>query len=113
MLESPLRFISIVASILIVCGWLAFAIDQTRDGSQSSQQGIADTAVTTTAPAKVHHGPVRRQLDRVDHALLAPFRGIVSASAGDWVRHSVPALLGLLAYGFGVGYLARFTRGRA
>lgn len=111
-LESPLRFVSIVASLLIIAGWMAFAIDQTRDGSTSSQEGIVGQTASSQPP-KAHHGPVRRTLDDIDHALLSPFRGLVSASSGDWVRHSIPALIGLLAYGFGLGYLARFTRGWA
>jgi hypothetical protein len=111
--ESPLRFISIVASLLIVTGWLAFAIDQTRDGSEESQQGIVANTVATPAPGAVHHSAARRKLDSINHTLLSPFRSVTGDGASDWMRHSVPAILGLLVYGFGLGYLARFTHGRA
>ena len=111
-LESPLRFFSILASLLIIAGWLAFAIDQTRSGSESSQQGITGQVVAAP-PAKAHHGAVRRNLDHVDRVLLSPFKGLISAVSNDWVRHSVPAFIGLLLYGFGFGYLSRFARGRA
>jgi len=110
-LESPLRLFSIFACLIIIAGWLAFAVDQTRDGSEASQRDIAGQ-VASTQPATVHHGSVRRTLDDANDKLLSPFDGLVSANSGDWTRHTLPAVLGLLIYGFGVGYLARFARGR-
>lgn len=112
-LESSLRYFSVIASVLVIAGWLAFAVDQTRDGSQASQAGITNQVVANPPVTEVHHGAVRQKLDDVNRTLLTPFRGITSSTDGDWVRHSVPAVLALLMYGFGVGYLARFARGRA
>ena len=38
--------------------------------------------------------------------LLGPFTGLVDGSGSRWVTHGVPALLGLLLYGFCLGMLA-------
>jgi hypothetical protein len=44
--------------------------------------------------------------------LLSPFAGLTDSSKSKWVRRSIPALIALLIYGFGGGYLARFASGR-
>jgi hypothetical protein len=44
---------------------------------------------------------------------VSPFQGIVGRDDSRWVKRGVPALLALLVFGFGLGFLARFMRGRA
>jgi hypothetical protein len=44
------------------------------------------------------HGGVRGAIDEVNDSLIAPFEG-AGSSEGPWMRHAMPALLALLAYG--------------
>ena len=44
--------------------------------------------------------------------LLAPFAGVSDDSSDRWEQRGYPTLLGLLVYGFGLGYLARFMTAR-
>ena len=119
MLARPIRIAAITASVFVVLGWSLFAIDQIRGASHSSVAGIAGDPTTFPNPSprqeKVReklHGHVREFIDDVNDILLAPFAGIVDSSNSDWVRRTIPALLALLVYGFGGGFLARFAAGR-
>jgi hypothetical protein len=60
---------------------------------------------------KVHSKP-REFVDDVNDVLLSPFAGLTDSSGSKWVRRSIPALIALLVYGFGGGFLARFAAGR-
>lgn len=127
--QAPLRAFSILASLVVLLSFAAFAIDEARSGSQTSQAGIAGGATTyaplpnpagyanpTPAQEKVReaaHSAVREGLDDADDVLLAPFASVTEASSSSWMRRSIPALLGLAVYGFGVGFLSRFAAGRA
>ncbi|MCW3013795.1 MAG: hypothetical protein JWO02_887 [Solirubrobacterales bacterium] len=127
MLRGPIRIFSIVASLVVLLSFAAFAIDEARSGSQSSQAGIArQDGVATADPAgyatpspaqervrEARHGSPRELLDDGDDLLLAPVAFVSGDSSSAWVRRSLPALLGLVIYGFGFGFLARFAAGRA
>jgi hypothetical protein len=110
---------AIIASVFVALGWGLFAIDQARGASHRSVAGIAGDPTTFADPTprqerqreKVH-GTVREFIDDVNDVLLAPFAGIVHGSDSEWVRRSIPALIALLVYGFGGGFLARFASGR-
>jgi hypothetical protein len=118
-LATLIRTAAIVASVFVVLGWGLFALDQARGASHASVAGIAGDPTTVPDPTpqqekvreKVHTKP-REFVDDVNDVLLAPFAGLTDQSGSEWVRRSVPALLALLVYGFGGGYLARFARGR-
>jgi hypothetical protein len=58
----------------------------------------------------VSHSQPRRFIDGAARTLTRPFRGIVHTSSA-WVLEIVPTLIGLLVWGVGIGYLARFSRG--
>jgi hypothetical protein len=119
MLARPIRIAAITASVFVVLGWSLFAIDQIRGASTASVAGIAGDPTTFPDPSprqeaareKVH-GTVREFIDDVNDILLAPFAGLVDSSNSEWVRRTIPALLALLVYGFGGGFLARFAAGR-
>jgi hypothetical protein len=120
-LPSLLRTVSIVASLLALLGWALFGIDETRGASDLSRAEIAGQAAVRTvdpSPAQerareaLHSGP-REAVDDADDVLLAPFAPIVEGSTSQWVRRTVPMLLALLLYGFGLSFLARFASGRA
>jgi hypothetical protein len=119
-LARPLRIAATVASLFVVLGWGLFAIDQARGASHESVAGIAGDPTTFSDPSpdqekareKLHSKP-REFVDDVNDVLLSPFAGVSDNSKSKWVRRSVPALIALLVYGFGGGYLARFAAGRA
>jgi hypothetical protein len=118
-LAGPIRTAAIVASVFVALGWGLFAIDQARGASHESVAGIAGDPTTFPDPTprqervrEKSHGTVREFVDDVNDVLLAPFAGIVDDSDSEWVRRSIPALIALLVYGFGGGFLARFAAGR-
>lgn len=127
MFSAPLRFLSVVCSLIALLSLGAFAIDQARSGSEASRAGIArQDHVTTDDPSgyanptpaqerlrEAVHGPVREALDDADDIVVAPFASISDGSSSAWARRGVPALLALVVYGFGLGFLARFASGRA
>ncbi len=126
---SLIRWIAILASVIVALGFLAFAVDEMDRGSKEQQnelaQGLKDLdpedAATIGAPdpspqeeraRERAHGPVREAIDDVNDVLLAPFAGLVE-SDNAWVNHGVPSLLALLVYGLGLGTLANmWPKGR-
>ncbi len=127
MLEGPLRLFSIVASLVVLLSFGAFGIDQARSGSESSRAGIArETYVAAADPAgyatptpaqerlrETEHSGARELLDDGNDMLLAPIASLTEDNSSAWMRRGVPALVALLLYGFGLGFLARFAAGRA
>jgi hypothetical protein len=121
-LERAIRLVAIVSSLLVVLGWGWFAATQTSTASKDTQAEIAGQVVPVAAT--VSPGPdqerAREQVDSKAHevvddandVLLSPFASIASGSSSEWLRRTVPALLALLVYGFGLGLLARFAAGR-
>jgi hypothetical protein len=115
-IERAIRAVAIVASAIVLISFGLFAIDQARAGSKREQDKLAqqDTVDPTAAQErqreKVHSG-IREVIDDADDFLLTPFTGIVD-SGDDWVKRGVPTALALVVYGFGLGFLARFARGR-
>jgi hypothetical protein len=109
--EGPLRLAAILVSLVIVVSFGLFVVDESGDASQRAVAGVSlnhhDEKLREHA-----HGRVRELIDDADDQLLSPFSGIASGSSSAWVRRGVPALIGLLVYGLGGGYLARFARGR-
>jgi hypothetical protein len=115
----PIRIAASLACVFVVLGFGAFALEQARGASQESVSGIAGDPTTFSDPSpnqerareKLHSGS-REFIDDVNDVLLSPFAGLVASSSSKWVRRLIPALLALLVYGFGGGYLARFASGR-
>jgi hypothetical protein len=101
----------------VCCGFLlvSFALfgrDQLAGASANQQNAIATNVPTrpAVAPTGPHHGQPRRFIDGVAHALVSPFSSIVP-SHDQWVTRGIPTFFGLLVYGFGLGFLARYSRG--
>jgi len=110
---------AVVACLFVALGWGLFAIDQARGASNESVAGIAGDPATFSDPSpdqerarQKQHGGVREFVDDVNDVLLSPFAGITDSSGSKWVRRSIPALIALLVYGFGGGFIARFAAGR-
>ncbi|MCW3002000.1 MAG: hypothetical protein JWQ20_1298 [Conexibacter sp.] len=119
-LQRALHLAAVICSLLVVAGWGWFAADETNAASKSTQAEIAgQTAARTVDPdpdqerarQRVNSKP-HELVDDANDVLLRPFAGTVSGSSSKWLRRSVPALLALLVYGFGLGLLARFAAGR-
>ena len=120
-LERALRLIAIACSLLVLLGWGWFAADETSTASKDSQAEIAGQVVPVTTVAagpdeerdrERSQGKSHELVDDANDVLLAPFATIASGSSSEWARRTVPALLALLLYGFGLGLLARFADGR-
>jgi hypothetical protein len=115
-IERAIRAVAIVASAIVLISFGLFALDQARAGSKREQDKLAQqdtadpTAVQERAREKAHSG-IREKIDDADDFLLSPFTGIVNGG-GDWVKRGIPAGIALVVYGFGLGFLARFARGR-
>ena len=114
--ERTLRTISYAACVLVIIGFVAFAYDQIWIVSDQAQKQIANTALADPSPAaerarEREHTKVRETIDDANDVLLKPFAGI-DTTTKPWLSRLVPTLLALLVYGFGLGYLASFARGR-
>lgn len=103
--------VSMVACLFVVASFTMFATDQFGGASERTQQVVLDQS--PTAPAAKKAGEPRKTIDEVAEKLRSPFDGLVHAAKSEWVRETVPTLLALLVYGFGLGYLARYARARA
>jgi hypothetical protein len=115
---SLVRIVAIVCSGLVLLGFAYFATDEMSRGSQNQQNALAAELAAQPDPAPVApspdeeaareraNGTVREAIDDANDLLIGPFAGLVEGSDNRWVRHGVPALLGLLLYGFCLGMLA-------
>lgn len=107
-------------SLLVIVGWGWFAFDEADTASANTQAQIAgQEASRTVSPdpdqererEKVN-STVHEYVDDANDVLLKPFAALSANSGSKWTRRSVPALLALIVYGFGLGLLARVAAGR-
>jgi hypothetical protein len=107
-----LVLISFVCCGFVLLSFGMFARDQLAGASANQQNAIVANTPTNpaVAPTGTHHGQPRRFIDGAAKALTSPFSSIVQSS-DQWVSHGVPTFFGLLVYGFGLGFLARYSRG--
>jgi hypothetical protein len=108
-----LVLIAYACCALVVASFAMFARDQIAGASIHQQREIAVNAPHTpgVTPVSTGHGQPRRFIDGASRALTAPFRSIVQSDS-QWTLHALPTLFALLVYGVGLGYLARYSRGR-
>jgi hypothetical protein len=119
-IERVLRLAAIACSLLVIAGWGWFAIDETGTASANTQAEIAGQQAARTAspdPDQEHdreqvNSKLHETIDDANDVLLKPFASLTQDNASKWVRRSVPALLALIVYGFGLGLLARVAAGR-
>ena len=121
MFSTTLRLIAIICSVLIGLGWIMFAVGETKSASAQSAEIVSGDDLATRvdldpdqerAREKAHSKP-HEFVDDANDILLKPFSSFTDNSDNKWVRRTVPALLGLLVFGFGLGYVARFASGKA
>jgi len=116
-LERLLSSLAILLSLTVAVGFALFAIDDFGRASNLSRDRIAGTSRPDPTPtaerAREQRNSTGRELiDDANDVLLRPFAGLVANDHSRWAQRGIPALLGLLTYGFLLGYIARFTRGR-
>jgi hypothetical protein len=115
---SLVRLVAIVCSGLVLLGFAYFATDEMSRGSQTQQNALGaelggEPDPTPVAPSPDEeaarervNGKFREAVDDANDVLIGPFTNLVDGSGSRWVTHGVPALLGLLLYGFCLGMLA-------
>jgi hypothetical protein len=107
-----LRLTAFACCALVVVSFAMFARDQMAGASQHQQTALVAGAHPTAASSTpVKHAEPRRSIDAAAKVLTKPFEAIVQ-STNLWVTHGLPAVLALLVYGLGLGYLARFSAAR-
>jgi hypothetical protein len=121
---------AVVLSAIVLLGFAFFATDEMSRGSQN-QQNALDSELSSTssredsdlsasrdlppvAPSPQEeaqrekvNGAFREAVEDGNDVLLGPFANLVESADNTWVLHGVPALLGVLLYGFCLGMLAR------
>jgi hypothetical protein len=112
---SLIRFVAIATSVIVVLGFAMFAVDETDKGSKTQQAKLAEELDSTNDPVapdarqeaarEARHGPIREAIDDANDVLLGPFVDLIDSDSA-WVNHGIPALLALLLYGAGLGFLA-------
>ena len=112
-----MRYLAIALSVIIALGFTLFALADMDRASKASEHRIAgyEAASPTAAGERERerrHGQPREIIDDINDTLLAPFAGITENETSRWAQRGVPALIGLLVYGFGLGYLSRFMTAR-
>src|SRR5436309_311160 len=115
-MERFLRFFAYVASLLVIAGFAAFAVDQLQSASKRAQDELSGVSAPNPTEKQEQvrerrHTTVREWIDDANDVLLAPVAWITDGAHNRWVRRGVPALLALLLYGFGLGMAARFSHG--
>ena len=116
MLERPLRYLAIALSLVVAAGFALFAladIDRASDASRDRIVGVraTDPSAAAERERERRNSGVREAIDDANDVLLRPFAGISEDASSRWVQRGVPALLGLLTYGFLLAFLARYTKG--
>ena len=117
-MASAIRFVAIACSLLVVAGFALFTIDETDKGSKAQQAklerelggGVTDPHLIAPDPRQENvrenrQGAVGEAIDDANDVLLAPFVDLIDSDSA-WVNHGIPALLALLIYGLGLGFLA-------
>ena len=103
----------------MAAGFIPFAVDEMDRGSKTQQRALGEETgvqAPAVAPApsaaaertrEARNGSVREAIDDANDVILQPFSDLVD-SPSNWVTHGIPALMGLLIYGFGFAMLANF-----
>ena len=105
---------------IVLLGFGFFAVDEMDKGSKTQQQALdrelsgsnAEPDVVPVSPTpdeenarEAQNSSVREVVDDANDVLLAPFANLIDSNS-NWVHHGIPALLALLLYGVGLGFLA-------
>jgi hypothetical protein len=113
-LATLLRMGSRLACLIVLVSFGIFVVEQTSSASSRQQNAVTGTASGASAPHVAtqpsRKGTAHRVIDEVAGDLTSPFAGITAGSTSQWVLRGVGAVMALLVYGIGVGFLARILR---
>ena len=114
MIAGFVRFVSIVASVLVLLGFALFVLDEAGRGSEEQQSKLAEQSRPDPTPRgerdrERENSAARELVDDANDVLLRPFADILD-SDDRWVARGFPALLGLLVYGLLIGLLVPSLR---
>jgi hypothetical protein len=107
-----IKIVSFACCALVVLSFTMFARDQMAGASVHQQTELSSpnpASSTPTGPSKPEGQP-GRFINQMAKTLTSPFDAIVRSSNA-WVQHGLPAIVALLVYGLGLGYLARYSAG--
>ncbi len=118
MLERLLRGFAVLASLFVVAGWGLFVVGEARSASDQTTAEIDDRRAARSADPSPEeertreraHSGARELVDDVDDVLLSPFAPVSEKASSRWVRRTVPAVIAVVLYGFGLSFLSRFAR---
>lgn len=119
MFEGPLRLAAVVTSLIVMASFGLFALDEVRTASAETRARIAAGQASSDpeAAARLERLREARQskahevLDDANDVLTAPFTWAAGDSPDIWVQKGVPAMLALVFFGVGLGFLARYSKG--
>jgi hypothetical protein len=111
-LGRTLSLLAVAAAFVVAISFVFFAVDELGGASREQQHRTIDADVTPGELAEDNresrHAQPRESIDDVNDFLLAPFQDVVTSDDA-WAMRIVPTLLGLILYGIGLGYLARWV----
>jgi len=109
-ISRTIRLASLVCCALVVMSFAMFARDQMAGASEHQQTELVAGTNPDAAPVAIthRHSQPRRFIDSAAKTLTSPFSAVVKSNNA-WVDEGLPAVFALLAYGVGLGYLARFA----
>ena len=86
------------------------ARDRARGAGPAGSNAALDVVPVPPTPdeenaREAQNSSVREVVDDANDVLLAPFANLIDSDSR-WVQHGIPALLALLLYGVGLGFLA-------
>jgi hypothetical protein len=105
-----LRIVSFVICLLVIASFAIFAVGQTKTASKHQQEEVAGSVSSSTVVS--HESGLHKAIDEASNEFTSPFKGIVSASSGEWAVRVVELVLSMIVYGFGLSYIARVLRVR-
>jgi hypothetical protein len=108
MIESLLRFLSVVACCFVLLSYGLFAVRELSTASARQTAAVETSqAAAVPRPEEAKEQP-RRFIDGGAQLLLRPFETL-APEGNAWAQRTLPTLLALFVYGFGLAVLARYT----
>jgi hypothetical protein len=119
---SLIRVLAVLAASLVAASFLAFAVDQSRAGSETQVNAVSgekaaarNDAILRPSPEprverarEAAHSSFRERIDDANDVLLSPFAGLTDPADNVWAQRVVPGVLALLLYGLAGLLVANF-----
>ena len=113
MVYRALHILSLFCCLIVAAAFVLFAHDQVAGASRHQTDALILSGSPVAASTAAHGAKQPRAfIDGASKTLTGPFSTIIHSS-NPWVDHGVPAALALVVYGFGLGFIARYTRSGA